>query len=205
MGPAAQVGRILPRRVCWVTSRLRRASPLNDSPRTSGVEKEDRGRMRTILLRLLGTWLVVLLPSKAYPQVGTDPSAPREVVDSAYAVRLAVERLTDEIRRGQVDSRVYRDDALAAAIASVHAAAQAAGRPPPHPDLGVLWDLQAVVTDVTVVGPGQLEALARFSLSTDTAAAATAEFGLSRLESRWIVTGVRNLVTYLHTLALRFR
>jgi hypothetical protein len=81
-------------------------------------------------------------PYKSAAQEPIDALTPRAIADSTYAVRVAIDALAQSIRHGELDLRQFNDPELTGAVAQLATAAAGRARRPPHPDLGVLWDLQ---------------------------------------------------------------
>ena len=95
--------------------------------------------MATKRFALLLSALLIVPPAAS--QVG-DSARPRALVDSTFAVRLAVAVLAERIRQGDSSSRERPDLALSTAIVQLTRAASAARPAAPQRGLGRLWDFQ---------------------------------------------------------------
>ncbi len=123
-------------------------------------------RMRQTLsfLPVLAALLAPL--ARVSAQESADALTPRAIADSTYAVRIALDALTETIRSGQHDPRRVSDPQLAAAIDRLATLRTTEARRPPHADLGVLWDLQIEISSVQPEGRDALRVLAHVFLAT---------------------------------------
>ncbi len=117
-------------------------------------------------------WPTMLLiavspPVRVAAQDFREEATPRALVDSTYAVRLAVDALAESIRRGQLDTRRYADPELAAAIGQLATAAAGRSRRPPRGVGDILWDFQIDLSDFAPEGTDVLRVHARVFLATE--------------------------------------
>lgn len=164
--------------------------------------------MRPVLLLSMTFSLCVTAISGLEAQEPFDEFTPRAISDSTYAVRLALDALQEQLRRGQLDRR-FQDPTLQAATLELANAARRRTRRPPRADLGVAWDLLIDIVDFEPVGPNELRARATISLATlPETASAPVTFVFQRNADRWDLVanpGFANRLTALANQAKKSR
>lgn len=131
-----------------------------------------------------------------------DALTPRAIADSTYAVRVAVDALAESMRRGQLDSRRFNDPELAAAVGKLATVAASRARGAPHPDLGVLWDLQIDVSEFHPEGHDVLRVQAQVFLATEgDSTSAPSMLTFRRRGDRWDLAAHEGLATRLVAIA----
>lgn len=159
--------------------------------------------MRSSLLVSLALSMCLTARDPVVAQEPFDELTPRAISDSTYAVRLSLDVLQEQLRSGRLDPRTQDQD-LQAAVLGLAKAARNRSRRPPHPDLGVVWDLQIEVIDFQPVGPNELRVRARVSLATEPdTTTAPVLFSFQRNADRWDLIANPGLAGRLNALAAR--
>jgi len=131
-------------------------------------------------------------------QEHVDELTPRAIADSTYAVRILVDALAENIRRGRLDHRQFKDPQVSAALGNLANAGSRRTRQPPRADLGALWDFSIDLADFQPDGPDVLRARADVLLaSTPDVARAPVTLAFRRRGDRWDLAAYGDLADRL--------
>lgn len=175
-----------------------------DSAKSLPAHLSRQGGVMPRWITTLGAVLCTLvLPGQMAAQVTVDDLTPSAISDSTYAVRLAIERLAEAIRRGKTGLDVYHYQDIAAAAAELAAVAAQRALAPPHLDLGTLWDFRIEIVELRAVSPAVLEARTRTLLSTDEGSAGPATLVFRRFANDWVLAEHESFKAQLQAITLR--
>lgn len=132
-------------------------------------------------------------------------SRPMVVVDSIVAVRTAIDRWAEAIRRADTGPRSILGAEVAAATRKLAEAARAQKRVPPQPQLGLLWDFQVMIEEFQPVGRNQVRARGRAFLARDSGGSAPVTLVLERRRAEWALIAHENLGAWLTAQTARFQ
>lgn len=147
--------------------------------------------------------IMCVVPKPAAAQSDGFDGTPRVLVDSTYAVRLAVDQLAEMIRHGSINPRIYSDAELGSAVSALAAAAERRSQPRPHEELGIVWDFGFEIGEIQAHGRDGLRVEARALLATDPRTTSPVFLNFRRQGMDWRLERHENLVPQLNAIAQR--
>lgn len=158
--------------------------------------------MRERVFLALAVGFSALAPKLA-GQERIDELTPRALIDSTYAVRVALDAFVENLRRGRLEERHRGSAALAAAVSRLASTASARASSRPRATLGVLWDLQLDPVKFDAAEPDLLRVTAHCRLAADIEVGETVTLTFARRGERWDLVEHEGLVPRLLEIAAR--
>lgn len=150
----------------------------------------------------LGSSLLLVLCTTTPARVAAQSTAslPRDVVDSAFALKLAINEVQALIQDGTRPRTVARDTSLENAGQQLRLLRSAARRLAPTGHANLLWDFLIDVKDIRVVRPGEWIAYVTVSLSQDSISTAPLALDFRKTGGGWVLADKHDLLMTLHSM-----
>lgn len=127
----------------------------------------------------------------------TRPVLPRDVEDTTYSLRLAINDMQEALQTGDRPRTLLLDSDLVNEGRALRQARIRANRPRPSAHANALWDLRLEVEDVRPTGPNRWVAYVTMSLGQDSITTTNMALLFRQTTKGWLLEDKRALLTLL--------